>query len=78
MTERERLIELVHDAIIEADHNLRWPIKEQVADYLLVHGVKLPVTCGECEHNDGCMTDFNGFGRKDFDFCPYGERRAKE
>lgn len=53
-------------------------LKEHIAQYLLANGVKLPVTCRECEYNDCCMTDFNGFGRKDFDFCPYGEWRADD
>lgn len=70
MTERERLIELLMQSRIY----LSRVEAEAIADDICFGGVKLPVRCGECEYNDCCMTDFNGFGRKYFDFCPYGEK----
>lgn len=72
MTERERLIEL-----LEIRHFLT---AETTADFLMDNGVRLPVTCGEC--NNLMFSDCYGECGKGYlgvvspnNFCCYGERR---
>ena len=47
MTERERLLAILKTPIYP--HELVDPV-EAVADFLLDHGVKVPVMCKDCKH----------------------------
>lgn len=42
MTQREKLIELIHTAIISARDNYGMPFSEDIADFLLANGVIVP------------------------------------
>ncbi len=61
---------------------------EEIADFMIEYGVRLPVTCGECEHYRAERKD-DKYGVCRYwqyyteapevcadDFCRHGERRA--
>lgn len=96
MTEREKLIERIHQCLNEcgdckecryrlADGKCR---EKMLADYLLSHGVTIPVRCAECKHQF-----FKNFGEDIGDvsgckmfgvaipldrWCSFGERKDNE
>lgn len=79
---REKLIEFVHDARMNAHwHGAKDPIKYMV-DMLIANGVTIPVLCGECRHfhhdDDRLAQHCRIFGAmtEEDDFCSYGERRT--
>ena len=91
MSEREKLVELLSDEF----HFTFTPIAiASVAEYLLSHGVAVPVRCGECKYyrnhpNGLCFLwtepSTNDRGWKGDahcvepdDFCSYGERKDNE
>lgn len=70
MSEREKLIELIS--------RFQWMggLEEMLADYLLSHGVTVPVRCEECKHwkDYSCGIQVCAkFYKKDY--CSYGERK---
>lgn len=85
MLEREKLIELIR--------HFQWMggLEEMLADYLLSHGVTIPVRCAECKYyrnhpNGLCYRwtepSINAKGYKGEvhcvepdDYCSYGERK---
>ena len=84
MTERERLMAILKIPIYP--HELADPA-EVVADFLLDHGVKIPVLCKDCKwgvlpygnEHDGWIECTNICGRplfRDDGFCYYGEREG--
>lgn len=56
MTEREKLIELTTEAV----NKYAFITKENLADYLLSHGVTIPVRCAECKVCVKTKTDVVG------------------
>ncbi len=85
---RENLIELVHNARMNALwHNAKNP-SEYIADMLIDSGVKIPVPCKDCKHcykSSGSSTGYRCkvWGVYDTDcevtpddFCSYGERKS--
>lgn len=80
MTEREKLIGLLREAINLHDGICRVIGRkrvEEVADYLLAHGVTIPVRCKNCwKSADGlCSYQLKNVPGKDF--CGDGERKDK-
>lgn len=84
MTERERLIELLLSSAPHFDGSespevikmLSTPV-EEVVDYLLAHGVKIPVRCEECVIHNNCIPGDSMMicGIKD-GYCAAGKRRS--
>lgn len=81
MTEREKLIKLLSTTIYPREGA---DPAEVVADFLLDHGVALPVRCEECKFYDFkhpnyrqpwgvCLMTYQA--KDNDDFCKYGERR---
>ena len=84
MTERERLIELLIKASQKTEHSvfdMPYTFVGEVADFMIEYGVRLPVTCGECEHSaeqdDGTVfcVEWINYSQKS-GWCWLGERRA--
>lgn len=83
MTDREKLIELIEYA--EGMVNNDIPTLEQIADYLIAHGVTIPVRCKDCKHRyfneymeEYCCEQWaDGFDTvcTDEEFCSRGERK---
>lgn len=79
MTERERLLAILKIPIYP--HELVDPV-DAVADFLLDHGVKLPVMCRECRYsycnkyctNEQWKVDGSAVTIGPDDYCSYGER----
>ena len=91
---RENLIELVHNARMNALwHNAKNP-SEYIADMLIDSGVTIPVRCKDCKHyKDGELLAPNkfcfrlkhptedrnvGYNFGADDFCSYGERKDND
>lgn len=78
MTERGRLLAILQIPIYPREGV---DTVEAVADFLLDHGVKVPVKCKECEHWDSehgiCNkhTEVNAVWMDADDYCSKGERR---
>ena len=74
---REKLIELLEQA--------KYCSTEELADYLIAAGVRVPVPCRDCKHYDqvhirpfiGCC-DVWDTTVKESGFCHHGERRKHE
>ena len=83
MSEKELLIKLIREDINLHDGICRVIGRkkvEEVADYLIAKGVKVPVPCRDCKHwhknGSGCgwCEAWDG-GRFHDNFCNYGERK---
>ena len=95
MADKEKLVELLQD--VEAKGFFRYGTDcragevgghemtaEDIADYLMENGVKIPVLCKDCRHRIFdevtkewfCNSWHSGFVYvKPNDFCSYGERK---
>lgn len=94
MTDRDRLIELHHEAGAEWDYYLdeclnngEMPSKtydEFHADYLLANGVRLPIMCKDCEHwiywadEKRCSCDMHFLNTKREDYCSFAKLKERE
>ena len=89
---REKMIELVEDARMNALWHIAKNPSEYITDMLIANGVTIPVRCKDCKHGSN-HCDKTGFctycnfgsvrGRypvrmEQDDFCSYGERREGE
>lgn len=77
MDVREKLVELLDNAIIDSDDNYGFPNTTQVADRLIAHGVTVQ-ECGEWVHPKGYVIS-NGFlcskcGHKEASYYPINPR----
>lgn len=91
---REKLIELLDDIQMRGEDFTEYEIygmnlpntvsNEAVADYLITHGVTIPVRCTGCKYNDDCIRRIQFWGRNPvlelntseyhpLDFCSYGK-----
>ena len=86
MTERDRLIKLLEDS--PSLNAMDYRGYEWSADYLLEHGVKIPVRCKDCKHyyerlsycEHELWMDAEGWS-KEVDangFCSRGERKDND
>lgn len=81
----DRLAELLEEAEGLVNNDL--PSLEQMAGYLIEHGVNIPVRCKECQYGKyyeesggwHCRSQ-NGLNRSVFpdEYCSWGERREGE
>ena len=93
MTDREKLIELVHGALEKCNTTPCWECKYSelnsgcndlcfehlAADYLISNGVTIPVMCEECNRRMEDKTCYWWGGRVDDKFfCAYRERREDD
>lgn len=75
MTEKEKLMELL-DNIVGFPATV---LLSEAADYLIESGVRIPVRCDDCKHeDDDVMCPIYSWWMEDKDsfFCAFGERRA--
>lgn len=91
MTEREKLIELVHDGFFScysspcerckySEFNAGWCQMYKISDYLISNGIVIPVRCEDCKHHntvDLCC-EYLAATTADSWYCWNGERRDKE
>ena len=77
MTEKERLVGFLDEAVLNSDDNYGMPNTEQCADYLLANGVKIPVRCEECVLRNNCIPGDSMMicGIKE-GYCAAGKRRT--
>ena len=93
---REKLIELLREGIrYDTEKKEAWIVGgkvgtkpnvfENMADYLIANGVRIPVQCKDCKHMEitpDCLrwcnvwNGINGMG--DEGFCNYGERKGND
>lgn len=82
---REKLIEFVHDARMNALWHNAPNQSEYMTDMLIDNGVTIPVRCKDCKYRRGDF--FGGFVCRlhkglamvtDESFCSYGERRTDD
>ncbi len=91
---REKLIEFVHDARMNALWHNAPNQSEYMTDMLIANGVTIPVRCGECKHyrdhpnglcyawTEPCTNERGYKGEvhcvEPDDFCSHGERKNEQ
>ncbi|MBR4079683.1 MAG: hypothetical protein IKK29_05680 [Christensenellaceae bacterium] len=88
-TDREKLLELL-DHATEVFRFDAWENTDKIADYLIEHGVAIPVRCKDCKYYgitgyQACEVHSSTLFEDDYyivtmepdDFCSYGERKEK-
>lgn len=78
---RKNLIELVHNARMNALWHIVPNPSEYITDMLIANGVTIPVRCKDCKffHDKGYCTKTTGLTRIKPDYyCSYGERKDNE